>query len=117
MNRIAVIENGEFNGNWFNPEASIVHIKENASYNGHNWVSLATGRQFEHEALYYTKNKKFVLNKWSDYQGSDDVYEVIREIDATHWIIKNNFLDLTFLDLLPKKVQELIKDKLADAEI
>lgn len=106
MTRAKITQNGEFTGNWFNPDAAILHKKEESDWNGRNWISRATSHQFYHEGLYYSKSKNFILNRWSDFQGSQDTYELITASEAAEWIIKNEFDDLEFLDQLPAKVKE-----------
>lgn len=117
MTRIKITREGEFTGHWFNPDAAILFIKENTRWNGSNHISKATGEQFEHEALYYTKSGKFILNHYSDWQGTNETYEWLDEGEAVNWIIKNEFKDLEFLNDLPVSVKASVTKTIEDLEI
>lgn len=81
------ITNG--NGQWFDTDKATVY-KEETSWNGHNHISKATGSQFDHEWLFLTSSGKWVLNKWSNYQGSGESYEIISEDEATVWFLEQS---------------------------
>ena len=117
MTRIAITKNGEPQGTWFNPDAAILKVKEETYHDGSNWISKATNSQWEHEALYYTKSGRFVLNHWSQWQGSRETYEEITAEDAAFWIIQNEFSDLDFLEQLPEKVKHAVLATIDKAEI
>ena len=48
----------------------------------------ATSIAQDHEVLYLTQKKLWVLNKWT--QGVKESYEVIEEEQANKWLIKNH---------------------------
>lgn len=77
---------------WFNLEAA-EQFKESATWNGSNQISDATGSQWEHECLYKTASGKFVLNHWSQYQGSKETYELISKDEAIQWLVRNGRFD------------------------
>jgi hypothetical protein len=81
------ITNG--NGMWFDVSKATC-FKEEKQWNGQNYISKATGSQWYHEAIYYTKSGKWVLNKWSDYQGSIETYEVVEEHEVVEWFLKQS---------------------------
>lgn len=96
MKRIA-ITNG--NGQWFDLEKSEVY-KEETRWDGHNWISVATDNQFHHERIHKTAMGKWVLNKWSDFQGTKQTYEVIDESEVVVWFL-NQGMDL------PEELEDL----------
>lgn len=102
MARIALTDDS---GKWFSTETAELW-KEDTYHNGQNRISKATGSQWEHEGLYRSKGGRFILNKWSDYQGSVETYTEIDKEDAAIWFSVNNH------DPLPE-----IAKQFADLEI
>ena len=100
-------------GSWFNPESSVL-FKENTRHDGRNYISVATGSQWEHESLYYTRSGKWVLHSFSGWQGKLDTYEVIEESTAVSWLISNSHQDL---DELPESVRTAIEAGFENAEL
>jgi hypothetical protein len=91
MNRINITdENGLRTSNWFNKD-SAESFDEAKVWNGSNHISKVTGSQFEHERLYITPKKRFVLNTWSNFQGTADTYTIIDKDDAVEWLIRNEY--------------------------
>lgn len=109
------MEDGEFTGLWFNPDTSYL-FKESTYSNGNNLISKATDDQWTHEALYYTKSKRWILNRWSQWQGSVETYNLISEQEAVDWFIKNEYTDEK-LDNLPKRVKERVLKQISEQEI
>ena len=101
MKRIALEDSG-----WFNEETAI-KFTEDTYWNGNNHISKATGSQWEHEVLYYTKSGNWVLNEWSQRQGSRETYTKISESRAINWLIANDCADE--LDILPASVRESVQ--------
>lgn len=89
MSRIVLTDGS---GRWFESEKA-QHWKEDARFNGSNYVSLATGSQWAHEALYRTASGRYILNHWSQWQGSSETYEEISAADAARWLSQNEYLD------------------------
>ena len=85
MARIALTDGS---GKWFSTETAEC-ISEETFHDGRNWISKATGSQWEHESLYRTAGGKFILNHWSNYQGSRETYEEIKATQAAIWLSKN----------------------------
>ena len=112
MNRIALT--GEDTGKWFD-ESKAVKFKEATWHNGSNFISKATGSQWDHEVLYYTKSGSWVLNNWSQYQGSNESYETIHQDDAISWLIVNDHADE--LDELPQDIQDAVREGVASVEV
>lgn len=90
MNRVNVYnpETRELVG-WFDADAA-EKFEEDTWFDGSNRISKATGSQFEHEALYRTKGGRWVLDKWSQWQGSRETYEFISDDEAREWLIAQN---------------------------
>lgn len=88
MARINVIdEAGQLVG-WFDDEKA-ERFAEDRDWNGSNWISVATGSQWHHEALYRTAGGRWVLHFWSQYQGVPERYEFISDTKAREWLLKN----------------------------
>lgn len=103
MKRIALTDGS---GQWFDAEKAEMY-KEDTFHDGKNWISKATGSQWEHEAIYVTKSGKFILNHWSDFQGSHESYEVISKEDAAAWFAKQSFSDDEIPQVFQKEVADL----------
>ena len=103
MNRIAITEG---NGSWFDSEKAEC-FKEHSDHDGRNYISKATGSQWYHEAIYLTKGGKFVLNYWSDFQGSRETYEEIPKEAAAAWFAKQGFSDNEIPEIFLSEVYNL----------
>jgi hypothetical protein len=103
MNRIALTDG---TGQWFDADKAELY-KENTFHDGRNWISKATGSQWEHEAIYVTKSGKFILNHYSNFQGSRETYELISKEDAAAWFAKQSFSDDEIPEVFRKEVAEL----------
>jgi hypothetical protein len=76
------------NGTWFDVEQADKH-EEDTYWNGNNHISRATGSQWNHEVLYRTASHRWVLNHWSQYQGSGETWEEIDNESAARWLVAN----------------------------
>lgn len=85
MPRIALTDGS---GRWFSTETAEL-FTEATYWDGHNTISKATGSQWEHEALYRTAGGRFILNRWSDYQGTVATYKEIDNAAAAKWFSIN----------------------------
>ena len=106
MKRIAITENGVKTGRWFDSEKAEM-FNEDRKHDGHNWISEATGSQWNHEAVYRTKGGVFIINKYCDYQGSKESHEVISNEEAAAWFIKNNYCDEDIPSVFAESVNKL----------
>jgi len=77
-------------GRWFNEETADFW-KEDTYHDGRNFISKATGSQWNHERLYRTVGGRFILNRWSNYQGSIESYVEISADDAAVWFSRNGY--------------------------
>jgi len=103
MNRIALTDGS---GKWFDSDKAECY-KEDTYHDGINLISKATGSQWEHEAIYLTKGGTFILNHWSNYQGSRETYEEISKEEAARWFAKQEFSDDDIPAVFHEKVHEL----------
>lgn len=92
-------------GAWFDLEKA-EYFKEDSYHDGRHFISKATGEQWEHEAIYVTKSGKFILNHWSNWQGSVETYEEITKERASAWFAKQGFDDNQIPDVLIAGVNE-----------
>jgi len=86
MKRIALTDGS---GRWFNEEKA-ESWNESTWWDGSNHVSHVTGSQWEHERLYRTASGRWVLNSWSQWQGSKECYEAIDDDAAAKWLVQND---------------------------
>jgi hypothetical protein len=75
-------------GRWFSSDAA-TRYEEGRRWDGQNHISLATRSQWDHEALWRTKSGAWVLHWWSQWQGSQDTWEIIDADKAARWLIRN----------------------------
>jgi len=85
MERIALTDNS---GKWFDMDKA-EEFKEAEDWDGNNNISKATKSQFEHERLYRTVSGKWILNHWSQMQGSIEAYIEISDDEAAKWLVIN----------------------------
>lgn len=72
-------------GSWFDLECA-EKFCESKHFDGRNYVSDATGSQWEHESLYRTRTGRWVKNAWSDWQGGYDTWEFVSAAEACSWL-------------------------------
>ena len=91
---------------WFKLNAA-TRYEEGTRWDGSNHISLATGSQWDHEALYKTKGGQWVKNWWSQYQGTCERWNYITEEDAKTWMIQNEYecddIERLFGEKLPEE--------------
>ena len=96
MERIAMTDGS---GRWFDKEKAEC-FEEDSNWDGSNSVSKATGSKTEHEVLYKTAGGNWVLNCWSQWQGTTETWEIVSESVAVEWMLTNGHgLDLEALGL------------------
>jgi hypothetical protein len=62
--------------------------EEDRTHDGSNWISDATGSQWEHEKLYRTAGGRWVLRHWSQWQGSRETWAEITNEEAARWLVR-----------------------------
>lgn len=75
-------------GGWFDIDTA-TKIDEGSRWDGSNHISLSTGSQWDHEALYVTRRGRCVRNHWSQYQGSGESWQEIAPSEAAQWLVAN----------------------------
>lgn len=88
MKRIVLTDGS---GRWFDLDKTTTW-KEDTRWDGHNNVSVCAER-FGHEELHRTAGGRFVLNHWSQWQGSMATYEEISVEEAARWLSVNGHHD------------------------
>lgn len=76
-------------GTWFDVDAAKCW-QEDTWFDGNNHLSCATDSQWDHQELYCTKNGKWVLRSWSQWQGSKESWKRISEQQAQKWLVQNS---------------------------
>jgi hypothetical protein len=76
-------------GHWFDLDTAET-FNESTWHDGNNFISHATGSQWSHETLYRTASGSWVLNHWSQYQGSGETWTEIGDDEAARWLVQNN---------------------------
>lgn len=99
---------------WFDLSTSVT-FEEGMYWDGRNNISNATGSQWDHEILLFTRKGKWVLNSYGSSCGQYDRYTVISEASAVEWIVQNDRVDE--LGDLPADVCERMKAAVADLEV
>ncbi len=75
---------------WFDKDTA-KEFREKTRFDGFNQISLSTGSQWDHQALYCTKSNNWVLHSYSQRQGSLESWEKIEELEAANWLVKNEY--------------------------
>lgn len=92
MNRINVttFDEGEaIHKGWFDADKA-KRYKEATDYNGRVHISRNTGSEFAHEELYRTREGRWVLGCYSNYQGTLPGYEYVIPSEARAWLTRND---------------------------
>jgi len=64
--------------------------KEDKNWDGNNWISVATGSQWQHERLYRSKKGRYYIEHTSNYQGSREYAEWVSQRAAVVWLLSND---------------------------
>lgn len=99
-------------GHWYD-SAKAVDFDEDVWFDGSNQISKATGSQWEHETLRYTRGGRWVLRSYSQWQGTSTSHDEIDEGRAIDWLIEQG----CDLDELPATVKKRVRAKVEQAEI
>jgi hypothetical protein len=76
------------NGEWFDIDAA-KHWEEDTYFDGNNHISCATGSQWEHQTLYRTAKKSWVLHS-SREDHARDTWVIVDATTAAQWLVTNN---------------------------
>lgn len=77
------------NGAVLNTEKAVETWQESTWWNGSNWISRATGSQWEHQRLYKSRKNRYYVVCTSQWQGVATRAEWLSEEDAARWLITN----------------------------
>jgi hypothetical protein len=72
---------------WFDLDRA-AEFDEARHFDGSNHVSAATGSQWDHETLYRTAQGRWVLHRWSQWQGTRPSYEFVDDDQAREWLLR-----------------------------
>lgn len=72
---------------WFDP-ARATKYHESTTWDGSNRVSDATGSHTEHEILYRTAGGRWILHRWSAWQGVAATYRYVDDAAAREWLLR-----------------------------
>jgi len=72
-------------GRYFYEDKATIY-EEGTRWNGNNHISLHTGSQWDHEKLIRTAGGTWILNRWSQWQGSQETYEETTDEEAAVWL-------------------------------
>ena len=75
-------------GRWFDLDRA-TKWNEATRWDGSNHLSIATGSQWHHEALYLTASGTWIINSWSQWQGSRASWEIVEPDQAARWLVVN----------------------------
>lgn len=112
MKRVALTDGD----GWFDAGEAITFL-EDTWWDGSNQVSRATGSQFEHQKLFYTRKGQWVLKHWSQWQGTQETYEQIYADTAARWLIAQDCLDSDEYGQLPEDVRGEVEQVVEEQEV
>ena len=89
--------------------AAVEQYQEDVRWDGHNWISTATGSQWDHQQVNRTRRGKYYLVSWSQWQGSKTEAVAMSLDDAAQWVLRAGYLPSDCGDPeLAAKVKELL---------
>ncbi|PZG17136.1 hypothetical protein [Nonomuraea aridisoli] len=71
---------------WFDPDHA-ERYEEATRLIGIDCVGVLTGNPAEHQTLYRTPGGRWVLHRWSQWEGDADLYEFLSTGEARIWLI------------------------------
>jgi hypothetical protein len=91
VSRISIITYDELTGDrtlegHFDP-SQCESFDEATRWDGNNNVSVNTGGKYEHEQLYRTPGGRWVLKRWSQWQGVETTYRFLDDTQAQEWLL------------------------------
>jgi hypothetical protein len=69
---------------------STMRYEEDTYHDGNNFISRATGTQWNHETLYRSRKGRYYVESTSQWQGSRDSAEWVSREEAARWLLANN---------------------------
>jgi hypothetical protein len=80
--------------------------KEDKNWDGRNYISVATGSQWDHEMLYRSKKGRYYIESTSQWQGRTDTVRWVSNRQAAIWLIANDHELPEELEPLRDEVEE-----------
>ncbi len=74
---------------WYDTK-STEWFEESRHHDGHNWISDATGSQWNHESVGRTAGGRWVLHHESQWQGTMPYSEFVSDDRAHEWLLAND---------------------------
>ncbi len=62
---------------------------EDTRWNGNNFISVATGSQWNHQTLYCSRKGRYWVEHESQWQGSTPHAEWVSNHEAARWLLAN----------------------------
>ena len=97
MTRVNVYERSDEDGDvlvgWFDRDAAELFEEDTYWVDG-NEYSIHTYNKWIHERLYRTAGGRWVLEQWSQWQGSQPRYSFLTDVQASLWLLKNHSDDV-----------------------
>jgi hypothetical protein len=75
-------------GRWFDAKKA-EKFEGETRWDGHNHFSVHTGSQWSGQNLYRTAGKKWIVERWFNWQGALTTYEEIDDAAAAAWLVRN----------------------------
>lgn len=82
-------QDGPILDGWFDKDKA-EQFDEDTRWDGNNKISVHTVDKFAHQILYRTAKGRWVLHRWSQWQGSQPTYEFVTDEAARQWLTVNN---------------------------
>lgn len=94
MTRIPVKNaQGVYLGKWFDLDRA-TRYAEDSWWDGSNWISKATGCQWDHEEVVRTASGRWIMHEWSNRDRSPDQWYEITQGTAVQWLIANGHAEV-----------------------
>ena len=74
-------------GTVIDTDNATAHWDESRTHDGSNWISDATGSQWEHETLYRSRKGHYYVEHTSQWQGRRAHVEWVSPEEATRWLL------------------------------
>lgn len=87
-------ERGATYAGWFDLNSAVEIVGEDTDWDGNDFVSVQPIPKFHHQRLIRTAKGRWVLNHWTQYQGSPDEYAFVSDERAHEWLMVNHSDDM-----------------------
>ena len=87
--QIVTDHDGNLTG-WFDPDKG-TEYPEGERWTGQSNVSLATGTEWDREALWRTAKDRWVLHSWARRDEAEESWHYVDEGQARDWLLRNEY--------------------------